>query len=75
MTLHQLNNHMNPVVPDLSPASPALRVEGLRAYYQTRWFGVTREVRAVDDIMTSPSRSSTTRSTASPESPRPVKAP
>ena len=49
MTLHQLNSHINPV-PEVLPASPALKVEGLRAYYQTRWFGVTREVRAVDDI-------------------------
>jgi peptide/nickel transport system ATP-binding protein len=49
MTLHQLNSHMNPV-PEALPVSPALKVEGLRAYYQTRWFGVTREVRAVDDI-------------------------
>ena len=48
MTLHQLNN-LNPM-PNALPASPALKVEGLRAYYQTRWFGVTREVRAVDDI-------------------------
>jgi peptide/nickel transport system ATP-binding protein len=29
---------------------PALQVEGLRAYYQTRYFGVEREVRAVDGI-------------------------
>jgi peptide/nickel transport system ATP-binding protein len=28
----------------------ALSVEGLRAYYLMRYFGVTREVRAVDDI-------------------------
>ena len=31
-------------------AEPVLEVEGLRAYYQTRYFGVVREVRAVDDI-------------------------
>ena len=29
---------------------PVLRVRDLRAYYQMRYFGVTREVRAVDDI-------------------------
>jgi peptide/nickel transport system ATP-binding protein len=29
---------------------PILRVEALRAYYQMRYFGITREVRAVDDI-------------------------
>jgi peptide/nickel transport system ATP-binding protein len=29
---------------------PALRVNGLHAYYQTRYFGVEREVRAVDGI-------------------------
>jgi peptide/nickel transport system ATP-binding protein len=49
MTLHQLNNHISPV-PDTTPTSPALRVDGLKAYYQTRWFGISREVRAVDDI-------------------------
>ena len=27
-----------------------LSVEGLKAYYQTNYFGVEREVRAVDDI-------------------------
>jgi peptide/nickel transport system ATP-binding protein len=49
MTLHQLNNNISPV-PNTTPNSPALRVDGLKAYYQTRWFGITREVRAVDDI-------------------------
>ena len=49
MTLHQLNNHLNSV-PETATTSPALRVDGLKAYYQTRWFGITREVRAVDDI-------------------------
>ena len=29
---------------------PALRVEGLRAYYLMAYFGIEREVRAVDDI-------------------------
>jgi peptide/nickel transport system ATP-binding protein len=33
-----------------APAGPALRVDGLRAYYQTKYFGVEREVRAVDGI-------------------------
>jgi peptide/nickel transport system ATP-binding protein len=31
-------------------APPVLRVEGLKAYYQMNYFGVRREVRAVDDI-------------------------
>lgn len=30
--------------------APVLAVQGLKAYYQTRFFGVLREVRAVDDI-------------------------
>ena len=30
--------------------APLLQVSGLKAYYQMRFFGVTREVRAVDDI-------------------------
>lgn len=29
---------------------PILTVSGLKAYYQTKFFGVTREVRAVDDV-------------------------
>jgi peptide/nickel transport system ATP-binding protein len=33
-----------------APAPPVLRVENLRAYYQMRYFGIDREVRAVDDI-------------------------
>jgi peptide/nickel transport system ATP-binding protein len=33
----------------MSPA-PLLQVSGLKAYYQMRFFGVTREVRAVDDV-------------------------
>ena len=31
-------------------SEPVLRVANLRAYYQTRSFGIEREVRAVDDI-------------------------
>jgi len=31
-------------------SGPALEVSGLKAYYQTRYFGVEREVRAVDGI-------------------------
>jgi peptide/nickel transport system ATP-binding protein len=31
-------------------APPVLRVEGLKAYYQMNYFGVRREVRAVDDV-------------------------
>jgi peptide/nickel transport system ATP-binding protein len=31
-------------------ARPVLEVEGLRAWYQMRYFGIVREVRAVDDI-------------------------
>ncbi len=30
--------------------APALSVEGLSAYYMTHYFGIEREVRAVDDI-------------------------
>jgi peptide/nickel transport system ATP-binding protein len=30
--------------------TPVLRVDGLRAYYQSAYFGIHREVRAVDDI-------------------------
>ncbi len=33
-----------------APASPVLKVDRLRAYYQTHYYGVEREVRAVDDI-------------------------
>jgi peptide/nickel transport system ATP-binding protein len=32
------------------PVTPVLEVDRLRAYYQTHYFGVEREVRAVDDI-------------------------
>jgi peptide/nickel transport system ATP-binding protein len=32
------------------PAEPVLRVEGLKAYYRTRHFGVERDVRAVDGV-------------------------
>ena len=32
------------------PAKAVLRVDGLRAYYRTRYFGVNREVRAVDGV-------------------------
>ncbi|KQN71499.1 MULTISPECIES: ABC transporter ATP-binding protein [unclassified Devosia] len=31
-------------------AAPVLKVEGLKAYYQMNYFGVRREVRAVDDV-------------------------
>lgn len=34
----------------MSASEPALRVENLRAYYQTHYFGVEREVRAVDAV-------------------------
>jgi peptide/nickel transport system ATP-binding protein len=33
-----------------SPAPPVLSVRDLRAYYQMQYFGIFREVRAVDDI-------------------------
>jgi peptide/nickel transport system ATP-binding protein len=33
-----------------SATPPVLRVKNLRAYYQMRFFGIAREVRAVDDI-------------------------
>ena len=36
--------------PAEAAAGPVLRVEGLRAYYQMKLFGIEREVRAVDDI-------------------------
>jgi peptide/nickel transport system ATP-binding protein len=42
-----------PAVDMLAPLAarePVLRVTGLRAYYQMNYFGVEREVRAVDDI-------------------------
>ncbi|MFL5326143.1 MAG: ABC transporter ATP-binding protein, partial [Microvirga sp.] len=32
------------------PAAPVLLVQDLKAYYRTRHFGVTREVRAVDGV-------------------------
>ena len=36
---------------DTEPAAtPALSVERLKAYYRTSHFGVSREVRAVDDV-------------------------
>ncbi len=44
---------MAPSTHDVSPApaqDAVLTVRGLRAYYQMRYFGVRREVRAVDDI-------------------------
>jgi peptide/nickel transport system ATP-binding protein len=45
---------LRPVTP-LAPSpsqtgSPLLAVDGLKAYYQMRYFGVHREVRAVDDV-------------------------
>ena len=36
-------------MPD-APDGPVLSVESLRAYYQMKYFGIDREVRAVDDI-------------------------
>ena len=45
-------------------AEPVLEVEDLRACYQMRYFGIVREVRAVDDI--SPRDPGTTRSMGSP---------
>jgi peptide/nickel transport system ATP-binding protein len=36
--------------PAATGPAPLLRVDNLRAYYQMRFFGVTREIRAVDDI-------------------------
>ena len=38
------------VAPAPEAPAPILTVAGLRAYYRTRAFGVTREVRAVDDV-------------------------
>ena len=40
------------MAPAPQPASdrPVLSVERLRAYYQMKYFGIDREVRAVDDI-------------------------
>jgi peptide/nickel transport system ATP-binding protein len=32
------------------PAAPVLSVQGLKAYFRTRYFGVTRDVRAVDGV-------------------------
>jgi peptide/nickel transport system ATP-binding protein len=39
-----------PAQPQRAVRPPVLEVRNLRAYYQTRYFGVEREVRAVDDI-------------------------
>ena len=35
---------------DVLPTEPVLAVRNLRAYYQTHYFGIEREVKAVDDI-------------------------
>ena len=37
-------------IPAMTKAKPVLQVEGLKAYYQMNYFGVRREVRAVDDV-------------------------
>jgi peptide/nickel transport system ATP-binding protein len=39
-----------PAQPQRATRAPVLEVRDLRAYYQTRYFGIEREVRAVDDI-------------------------
>jgi peptide/nickel transport system ATP-binding protein len=39
-----------PAQPQRAVRAPVLEVRDLRAYYQTRYFGIEREVRAVDDI-------------------------
>lgn len=36
--------------PATTGTRPVLRVDGLKAYYQMNYFGVSREVRAVDDV-------------------------
>jgi peptide/nickel transport system ATP-binding protein len=36
--------------PAAMPVEPVLRVEGLKAYYRTRHFGVERDVKAVDEV-------------------------
>ncbi len=36
--------------PSVSKTGPVLEVKGLKAYYQMNYFGVQREVRAVDDV-------------------------
>ena len=36
--------------PSAADGAPILSVRNLRAYYQMRYFGIVREVRAVDDI-------------------------
>ncbi len=46
MTLHAVPSTLEAKRDD----APVLRVENLKAYYQMDYFGVTREVRAVDDI-------------------------
>ena len=38
------------MAPSQPASGPVLRVERLRAYYQMKYFGIEREVRAVDDI-------------------------
>jgi peptide/nickel transport system ATP-binding protein len=39
-----------PAANGAAPGPPLLSVRSLRAYYQMRYFGIVREVRAVDDI-------------------------
>jgi peptide/nickel transport system ATP-binding protein len=39
-----------PAQPQRAMRAPVLEVRDLRAYYQTRYFGIEREVSAVDDI-------------------------
>lgn len=41
---------LQPDIVAAAPSTPLLQVQKLRAYYQMRFFGVTREIRAVDDI-------------------------
>jgi peptide/nickel transport system ATP-binding protein len=41
---------VDPPIRQGSMRAPVLEVSNLRAYYQTRYFGIEREVRAVDDI-------------------------
>jgi peptide/nickel transport system ATP-binding protein len=44
------NGNARPAVVAHGASEPALRVAGLRAYYLMAYFGIEREVRAVDDI-------------------------
>jgi peptide/nickel transport system ATP-binding protein len=45
-----MTGERKPAANGAAPGTPVLSVRNLRAYYQMRYFGIFREVRAVDDI-------------------------